>query len=86
MKNFPEEGILIIKKHTKTALKVDIAVVDDEEDKRLITGEVLSDRGKYKKGTTVIFGKYALYKLTIKGEDIFFLEEEDVIGTSDYKE
>lgn len=83
----PKEGVLLIKKHNNTALKVDIIVVDDEEDKRLITGEVLSEKsGLYKKGTTVIFGKYALYLLTIKGEDFYLLDTEDVIGITDYKE
>ena len=86
-KNDPKEGILIIKKHIKTALKTDIVVVDNEEDRRLITGEVLSDNSKkYQKGKSIIFGKYALYQLTLTGDDIYFIEEEDIIGTTSYKE
>jgi co-chaperonin GroES (HSP10) len=87
MKIKPKQGILVIKKHNQTALKVDIIQVEDEQDKRLITGEVLSDNSKlYTQGDTVIFGKYALYLLTIEGEDFYLLDEEDVIGTTNYKE
>lgn len=82
----PKEGILLIKKHNNTALKVDIVTVDDEEDKRLITGEVIEGGKNYPPKTTVIFGKYALYLLTIQGEDFYLLDEEDVIATCNYKE
>jgi len=82
----PKEGILLIKKHNNTALKVDIVTVDDEQDKRLITGEVIEGGIKYPKGTTIIFGKYALYLLTIQGEDFYLLDEEDVVATCNYKE
>ena len=86
MKINPKKGILLVNKHKQTALKADITVVDDDEDRRLITGEVLNDSELYPKGTTVIFGKYAIYQLTIKGQDFFLLEEEDVIGSCEYKE
>lgn len=83
----PKEGILLIKKHSKTALKSDIITIDSENDRRLITGEIMSDNSKvYNKGEVVIFGKYAVYLLTLKGDDFYFLDEEDVIGTSNYKE
>jgi len=84
MKIKPSKGILIIKKHKNTAYETDIIAVE-EEDKRLITGEVVAGEA-YSVGSTVVFGKYALFPLTIKGEDFFFLEERDVIGTCDYKE
>ncbi len=87
MKINPREEILVIKKHKRTALKHDIAIEETDEDKTLITGEVLSDNSKnYKKGETVVFGKYAIYKLTIQGEDFYLLEEVDVIATCTYKE
>lgn len=83
----PKKGILLIKKHNKTALKADISVAQNDEDKRLITGEILeSNSDEYKKGDTVIFGKYAIYQLTITGSNYFFLEEEDIIATCNYKE
>jgi co-chaperonin GroES (HSP10) len=84
----PKKGILLINKHKKTALKADMITVDDENDRRLITGEVLSTNSvQYKKGDVVIYGKYAVYLLTLKGEDYYFLDEEDVIGTvKNYKE
>jgi len=88
MKITPNKNLLLINKHTKTALRVDIRVAENDEDKRLITGDVLDagDSTDYKKGDTVIFGKYALLKLTIKGTDYYFLDVEDVVGTTDYKE
>ncbi|MFA5072018.1 MAG: hypothetical protein WC511_06750 [Candidatus Pacearchaeota archaeon] len=82
----PKEGILLIRKHNKTALKADIVTVDDDEDKRLITGEVIAGGKKYPPKTTVIFGKYALYLLTIQEEDFWLLDEEDVVGTCNYLE
>ena len=82
----PKKGILLIRCHKNTALKADIAIEDNDEDKRLITGEVLESREEYSKGSTVIFGRYAIYKLTIQSEDFFLLEESDVIDVCSYKE
>jgi len=77
----------LIKKHQRTALKQDIAIEESDDDKRLITGEVVAGKEKdFPKGTTVIFGKYALYKLTVQGEDFYILDVKDVLGTCDYKE
>lgn len=82
-----KESLLLIKKHKNTKFSVDIAVDESDEDKKLITGEVLSDNNNYyKKGETVIFGKYALLTLMLQGEDYYVLEEDDVLGTCDYKE
>lgn len=87
MKINPNPTLLLIKKHTKTALSVDMTLAESEEDKRLITGEVLSSKcPDYPVGSTVIFGKYALLKLTIKNADYYFLDVEDVVGTCAYKE
>ena len=89
MKIYPKKGILLIKKHKRTQIKADIIVEEAEEDKRLITGEIIglySDEGLYQIGQTVIFGKYAIFPLTLQGEEYNFLEEEDVIGVCDYKE
>jgi len=82
----PKQGILLIRKHKKTGVKVDMVIEEMDEDKRLITGEVLNNDSNYKKGTTVIFGKYALFPLTLQEEDFFFLDENDVLGTCLYKE
>ena len=85
----PKPGILLIKKHKKSHIKVDMIVEETDEDKRLITGEVLyacKPDNEYKAGTTIIFGKYALFPLTLQGEDYYFIDKNDVIGTSDYKE
>ena len=95
----PKPGLLLIKKHKKTGIKADMIIEEMDEDKRLITGEVLCNRyvepsllkypeknSQYPVGTTVIFGKYALFPLTLQGKEIFFLDENDVLGTCDYKE
>jgi len=83
MKVKPIEGVLVIKKHDKTKSSVDIVTEESDEDKRLITGEVVAGS---RKGETVIFGKYALYELVLQGTKYFFLNEEDIIGSTDYKE
>ncbi len=96
----PKSGVLLIRKHSKTARKVDITIQEADDDKRLITGTVLATEynganygqgspdmvEKYPVGTTVIFGKYAIYNLTIKGENFYLIEEEDIVGTTDYTE
>ena len=84
MKIEPRDGILVIKLHTRTALKHDIAVEVADEDKKLITGEVLS-KGDLK-GKTVIFGRYAIYRLQVQGVDYYLLDEQDILGTCDYAE
>ena len=86
MKINPKKGILLIKKHKKSQIKADMVVEEMDEDKRLITGEVLSNDSDYKKGTTIIFGKYAIFPLTLQGEEFYFLDKDDVIGICDYKE
>lgn len=87
MKLNPKPGILLVKKHKYSQIKANMVIEETDEDKRLITAEVLSSGDKdYKKGITIIFGKYALFPLTLQGEDFFFLDKEDVIGVCDYKE
>jgi co-chaperonin GroES (HSP10) len=82
-----KKGLLLIKKHKNTKFSVDIAVEENEEDKNLITGEVLNEGSAlYEKGDTVIFGKYAFLTLTLKGDQYHILEEDDVLGTTEYKE
>lgn len=83
----PRSGILLIKKHKYTKLSSDIVIDDYEDDKVLITGEVLAgNSSNYGVGTTVICGKYAIYELILQGEKYYFLDEEDVIARCDYKE
>jgi co-chaperonin GroES (HSP10) len=77
---------LLINKHKQTALNVDMVTIENDEDKRLITGEVLNDSKDYKKGQTVIFGRYAIFQVTIQGVDYYLLDENDVIATTNYKE
>ena len=82
-----KSNLLLIKKHKNTGLVVDMAVEDTDEDKNLITGEIIESNTKdFSKGETVIFGKYAILTLKLKGEDFHILEVSDVLGTAEYKE
>ena len=84
-----KNNLLLIRKHKNTKFTVDMAVEENDEDKNLITGEVLeigSNLDKGFVGTTVIFGRYALLTLKLQGEDYHALDIDDVIGDCDYKE
>ena len=83
MKVTPKEGILLIKKHKTTAVSVDMAIEEDDEEKSLISGEVIQGE---RAGESVIFGKYSLFELVLQGEKFHFLPEDDIIGITDYKE
>ena len=79
----PRKGVILVKKHKDTSLQADIAVDNDDEDKKLITGEILEGE---RKGETAIFGKYAILDLNLKGEMYSFIDVTDIIGYCDYKE
>lgn len=82
-----KNNLLLIKKHKNTKLAADMVVEESEEDKKLITGEILqSGSTSYNVGETVIFGKYALLCLTLKGVDYYILDVDDVIGVCNYFE
>jgi len=83
----PKQGILLIKKHKRSQLKADIAVEETDEDKSLISGEILSGgNDEWKNGDTVIFGKYSLFCLVLQGEKHYFLDSNDVLAKCNYKE
>ena len=87
MKISPKLGILLIKKYKKAQIKADMIIEEMDEDKRLIVGEVVSENSReYPQGTSIIFGKYAIFPLTLQGEDFYFLDLNDVVATTDYKE
>lgn len=83
----PRKGILLINKHKYTKVSSEIAINETDDDKTLITGEVIAgNSANYPVGTTVVFGKYAIYELVLKGVSYFLIDEEDIIAKSDYKE
>jgi len=86
MKINPKKGILLVRKHKYSQIKADMVIEESDEDKRLITAEVLSEGSEYKKGSTIIFGKYSIFPLTLQGEDFFFIDEQDIIATTTYNE
>ena len=82
-----KDSLLLIRKHKNTKFAVDMVVEDNDEDKKLITGEVLaSENDKFKEGETIIFGKYAILSLALKGEDYNIIDVDDVLGTCSYTE
>jgi len=81
----PKKGVLLVKKNKNSQLKTDIMVEESDNDKNLITGEVLaSNEDEYIAGDNVIFGKYALFTLVLQGENYYFIDASDVIAV--YKE
>lgn len=82
----PRLNILLIKKHKNTALHQDIAIEELDNDKALITAEVIKGNEDYPDGTGIVIGKYAIFKLVLKGEDYYFCHIDDVISTTSYKE
>jgi len=80
MKIIPREWVLLVEKLVNSQLKHDMVLEEDEADKRLIVGRVLSDWGFYKKWTLIVFGKYSIFKLTYKWNDYSFIEEWDVVS------
>lgn len=81
MKIKPKSWILLIEKIKNSQFKEDFVMEDDAEDKKLIVWRVLSTSGEvYEKWTLVVFGKYSIFKLTYRGDEYFFIDEEDVIS------
>jgi co-chaperonin GroES (HSP10) len=77
----PKKGILLVKKLKNSQLKTDIIVEETDNDKALITGEVLASKeAGYEVGDKVIFGKYSLFELVLQGENYYFIDADDVIG------
>jgi len=79
-------GVVHIKKHKNTKLKTDIIVDDNDEDKNLITGEVISGGAEGMRGKTVIFGKYAIFQLLVRGVKYHFINVDDILAYCDYEE
>lgn len=76
-----KNNILVVTKDENKEQSSDMYLQEADDDKRLITCEVVSWSGEYQKGEHVITGRYSLYQLTYNSEDYFFLDCEDVLGT-----
>lgn len=86
MNIIPKKGILLVKKNKNTQLKSDIIVEETDNDKALITGEVIvGDEPRYKEGDLVVFGKYSLFNLVLQGENYYFIDSEDILATYEDK-
>lgn len=83
----PKQGILLVQKNKKSALKADIVVEESDSDKKLITATIIEGGIKeYPNKSTIIIGKYSLYLLTLQGVDYYFCHVDDVIASCDYYE
>ena len=82
MKIVPKKEFVLIEKLKNTKLSVDMITEDSEEDKNLILGRIISSSDEnYKEEDIVVFGKYSLFPCTIKGEEYFFLQIDDIIAS-----
>jgi len=81
MKIQPKSKILLVSKNEGTELSQDIYVVSNDDDKNLLTCTIIEWGENFKTWSIVITGKYSLYKLVYKGEDYYFLDEEDIVWT-----
>ncbi len=81
MKILPKSSLLLVSKNKNTEIDSDMYIPQTEDNKKLITCTVVEGNDNYKKDEVVITGTYSLYQLVLKGEDYFFLDEDDVIGT-----
>ncbi len=77
----PKSGLLLVSKNANTEIDSDMYIPQTDDNKKLITCTVVEGNDDYKKDDIVITGVYSLYQLVFKGEDYFFLDQDDVIGT-----
>lgn len=81
MQILPKSGLLLVSKNENTEIDSDMYIPQTDDNKKLITCKVKEGNDNYPADTTVITGVYSLYQLVFKGEDYFFLDQDDVIGT-----
>lgn len=81
MQILPKSGLLLVSKNQNTEIDSDMYIPQTDDNKKLITCNVLEGNENYSKDTVVVTGVYSLYQLVYKGEDYFFLDQDDVIGT-----
>ncbi len=81
MQILPKSGLLLVSKNQNTEIDSDMYIPQTDDNKKLITCNIIEGTETYPKDTVVITGVYSLYQLVYKGEDYFFLDQDDVIGT-----
>jgi len=81
MKIVPRSGLLLVNKNKNTEINSDMYIPETEDNKKLITCTVINGTEDYPKDSVIVTGVYSLYQLVYKGDDYFFLDQDDVIGT-----
>jgi len=77
----PKKGIIVVEKHEDRVLNEVMVITENEDDKNLFTCKVVQGNENYKEWEIVVVWRYSLYKLNFGWEEVFFMEEEDVLAT-----
>lgn len=73
--------LLLLKKPVDVRVSSDIIVDDTEDERILVSAEVIKWNDEYKEWEFVIIWKYSLFKLELKWEQVFFVDQDDVLWT-----
>lgn len=76
-----KKWLLLLKKPTDTRISQDIIVEETDEDKILVSCEVIDWDEDFKPWDFVIVWKYALFLLEYKGEQVYFADKDDILGS-----
>lgn len=75
-------GLLLVSKNEDKELSSLMVVTENEDDKNLFTCKVeQSENPMFVVWSIVVVGRYSLFKLNYAGETVYFVEEEDILGT-----
>lgn len=80
MKIVLKDKVLMVERNEGSELWQTMSLVSWDDDKNLITCNVLEWTEKYPEWTIIITGKYSLNKMIYKAKEYNFLEEIDIIG------
>lgn len=72
---------MLLKKPIDVRVSSDIIVDDTEDERILVSAEVIKWNDEYKEWEFVIIWKYSLFKLELKWEQVFFVDQDDVLWT-----
>lgn len=72
---------MLLKRPVDVRVSSDIIVDDTEDERILVSAEVIKWSDEYKEWEFVIIWKYSLFKLELKWEQVFFVDQDDVLWT-----
>lgn len=76
-----KKWLLLLKRPVDVRVSSDIIVDDTEDERILVSAEVIKWSDEYKEWEFVIIWKYSLFKLELKWEQVFFVDQDDVLWT-----